>query len=45
MVGETYYPKWTIVLPPEIIRKVGWKAGIELEAEIKGKQILIKIKS
>jgi len=45
MVGETYYAKWTVVIPPEMIKQAGWKAGQDLEAEIKGKNIILKPKA
>lgn len=45
MVGDTYYPKWTIVIPPDLIRQAGWKAGQDLEAEIKGRKIILKPKT
>ena len=42
MVGETYYPKYTVVIPPSVVRKAGWKAGIELEVSVKGKRVTLK---
>lgn len=45
MVGDTYYPKWTVVIPPELVRQVGWKAGTELEGEVKGKTVILKAKT
>jgi len=45
MVGDTYYAKWTVVIPPDVVKQVGWKAGQELEAEIKGKSVTIRPKS
>ena len=44
VVGDTYYPKWTVVIPPELIRKAGWHAGEELEADVKDKKIILKPK-
>jgi antitoxin component of MazEF toxin-antitoxin module len=28
------YSKWVVVIPPEMIRKLAWKEGEELEPEI-----------
>lgn len=45
MVGDTYYPKWTVVIPPDKINQAGWRAGIELEVEVKDKKIILKPKA
>ncbi|MGQ0792031.1 MAG: AbrB/MazE/SpoVT family DNA-binding domain-containing protein [Nitrosopumilaceae archaeon] len=45
MVGNTYYPKWTVVIPPDMIKQAGWRVGQELEAEIRGKNITLKPKT
>lgn len=36
------YPKFTIVVPPKEIEKLGWKAGESLKAEIKNNELVIK---
>ena len=41
-VGDKEYAKWVIVVPPKLIDKLGWKAGEELEAEIKGDKLIIE---
>lgn len=38
------YPKFTIVIPPKEIEKLGWKEGEELEPEIKNNRLIIKPK-
>ncbi len=38
------YPKFTIVVPPKEIEKLGWKEGEELEPEIKDNILIIKSK-
>jgi hypothetical protein len=39
-VGSVTYPKWIVVIPPEKIREVGWKEGIEINIQVKGKTII-----
>ena len=41
-VGDKEYAKWVLVVPPKIIEKLGWKAGEELEAEVKGNKLIIE---
>ncbi|MBW2976927.1 AbrB/MazE/SpoVT family DNA-binding domain-containing protein [Candidatus Woesearchaeota archaeon] len=41
-IGNKEYAKWVLVVPPKIIEKLGWKAGEELEAEIKGSRLIIE---
>lgn len=36
------YPKYVIVIKPNLIEKLGWKAGQELEAEVKGDKLVIE---
>lgn len=38
------YPKYTVVIPPKEIEKLGWKEGDELEPEIKDSKLIIKPK-
>ena len=39
--GKKYY-KFMINIAPEIIKKLGWKTGQELEGEVKGKKLVIE---
>ena len=41
-VGDKVYKKYVIVVKPKTIEKLGWKAGQELEAEVKGKKLVIE---
>lgn len=41
-VGNTTYDKYVIVIKPKIINKLGWKAGQELDAEVKGEKLIIE---
>ncbi len=41
-IGDKEYAKWVIVIPPKLIEKLGWKAGKELEADIKGDKLIIE---
>lgn len=43
-VGKKKYPKYVVTISPKKIESVGWKAGIELHAEVKGKKIVLKPK-
>ena len=36
------YPKWVVVLPPEIVKELGWKEGQELMAEIEGRGLRLR---
>ena len=36
------YAKYVIVVKPELIEKLGWKEGQELEAEVKGDKLIIE---
>lgn len=38
------YSKYVVVIPSEHIEELGWKAGQELEPEIKGKKLVISPK-
>lgn len=35
------YPKYVLVVPPDKIKKLGWKAGKELEIEVKNGKLII----
>lgn len=41
-VGDTEYKKSWIVIPEKLLKKLGWKTGQELEAEIKGNKLVIE---
>lgn len=43
-VGKEEYPKWVVVIPPEKIKELGWKEGIELEADPRHKSLILKPK-
>jgi hypothetical protein len=36
------YAKWVVVLPPRIVRELGWKEGQELMFQIDGKTLRMK---
>ncbi len=37
------YPKWVVVLPPRVVRELGWKEGQELVAEIEGRSLRVRL--
>jgi len=39
--GEQYEKFW-VVIPSKIIKQLGWKKGQDLEAEVKGKKLIIE---
>lgn len=39
--GKEYLKHW-IVIPNKLIEKLGWKAGQELEANVKEKKLVIE---
>jgi hypothetical protein len=41
-LGDREYAKWVIVLPPKIIRQLGWKEGQEFMFQIDGKTLRLK---
>ena len=41
-VGSTEYAKYVLVVKPELIEKLGWKAGQELKAEVKDRKLIVK---
>lgn len=41
-IGDKEYAKWVLVIPPKLIEKLGWKAGEELEAEVKKDKLVIE---
>ncbi len=38
----TKYKKFWVVVPSKIIKTLGWKAGQELEAEVKEENLVVK---
>ena len=44
-VGSKEYAKWVIVLPPEKVSTLGWKAGEELEVDISDNKLVIRRKA
>lgn len=41
-IGEKEYDKYVIVVPPKYIKKLKWKHGEELEAEVRGNKLIIE---
>jgi len=41
-VGKKEYRKFWVVIPNEIIEKLGWVEGQEVSAEVKGHTLLLK---
>jgi bifunctional DNA-binding transcriptional regulator/antitoxin component of YhaV-PrlF toxin-antitoxin module len=41
-VKDVEYAKWVLVIPPNIIEKLKWKEGQELEVEIKENSLVVK---
>jgi bifunctional DNA-binding transcriptional regulator/antitoxin component of YhaV-PrlF toxin-antitoxin module len=42
-VAEKEYHKFWVVIPNNIIERLGWKAGEELEPEVKGRTLVLKL--
>jgi len=40
-VGDVEYAKWVLVVPPNIIEKLKWKEGQELEVKIKENSLVV----
>jgi len=36
------YEKYWVILPSKVVKKLGWDAGQELEAEVKGDKLVIE---
>lgn len=43
-VGNTDYPKWVVIIPPEKIKEAGWKEGEELDIDFKDHKMILKPK-
>jgi hypothetical protein len=41
--GGRDYTKWVVVIPPDIVTKLGWKEGQELTGDIEGKSLRLKL--
>ena len=41
-IGDKEYAKYVIVIPPKMVNELGWKAGEELEAEVKKGKLIIE---
>lgn len=41
-IGDKEYAKYVIVISPKMVEELGWKAGEELEAEIKKDKLIIE---
>lgn len=39
--GKEYH-RWTVVIPPDEIEKLGWKEGEELQPKAQGKKLIIE---
>jgi bifunctional DNA-binding transcriptional regulator/antitoxin component of YhaV-PrlF toxin-antitoxin module len=40
--GDKEYRKHWIVISDKLLKKLGWKAGQDLEAEVKGDKLIIE---
>jgi len=36
------YAKWVVVLPPKLVKELGWKEGLELVAAADGKGLRLR---
>ncbi len=41
-IGDIEYDKWVVIIPPEKIKELGWKAGTELDVFIKDGKLVLK---
>ena len=41
--GKEYF-RWTVVIPPDEVEKLGWKEGLELQPEVKKDDLVIRRK-
>jgi antitoxin component of MazEF toxin-antitoxin module len=41
--GGREYPKWVVVLPPKLVRELGWREGQELRAEKQGRGLRLRL--
>ncbi|MBS3081007.1 AbrB/MazE/SpoVT family DNA-binding domain-containing protein [Candidatus Pacearchaeota archaeon] len=40
--GEKEYRKYWVVISEKLVKKLGWKRGEDLEAEVKGDKLVIE---
>lgn len=40
--GNTVYPKYVVVIPPDKIKEAGWREGVELEADVKDNRVVLR---
>ena len=40
--GDKEYKKYWIVISEKLLKKLGWKTGQDLEAEVKGNKLIIE---
>jgi len=41
-IGDTEYKKFWVVISEKLLKKLGWKTGQELKADIKGNKLIIE---
>ncbi len=42
VVDDKEYPKYLLVIPPEAVEQLAWKAGEELEHEVKNESLIVR---
>jgi hypothetical protein len=42
--GDKSYSKWVIIISPQNVKQLGWKAGDELEDEVLADRLIIRPK-
>jgi hypothetical protein len=40
--GGREYAKWVVVLPPKIVKELGWNEGLELRVDVEGRSLRLK---
>lgn len=43
-VKDIEYAKWVVVIPPEKIKEMGWKEGMELDLDSNENKLILKPK-
>lgn len=41
-LGDKEYAKWVVVLPPRIVRELGWKEGQDLKFQMDGRTLRMR---
>jgi len=36
------YSKWLVVIPPDMVEKLGWREGEELELDVRGDELRLQ---